>query len=164
MDLNGCNICLSKPCVMHYPQGTYTLRSKEDEMSPKIMLSALGEFHMLRTVSTQHKMKWQLGMHPVALIILAAHWIHKAAEWIISLEKGILQLPLGACWELLHRLWQWRREGVFSLSFGSQELSQIKVGFFFFFCHMACGILVPWPGIEPMPPTLEAWRLNHWLP
>ena len=28
--------------------------------------------------------------------------------------------------------------------------------------HMACGILVPWLGIEPAPPALEAWSLNHW--
>ena len=27
---------------------------------------------------------------------------------------------------------------------------------------MACGILVPQLGIEPMPPALEAWSLNHW--
>ena len=26
----------------------------------------------------------------------------------------------------------------------------------------ACGILVPRPGIEPMPPALEAQKLNHW--
>ena len=26
----------------------------------------------------------------------------------------------------------------------------------------ACGILLPWPGIEPMPPAVEAWSLNHW--
>ena len=26
----------------------------------------------------------------------------------------------------------------------------------------SCGILVPWPGIEPMPPALGAWSLNHW--
>ena len=29
---------------------------------------------------------------------------------------------------------------------------------------MACGILVPRPGIEPMPPAAEARNLNHWLP
>ena len=36
--------------------------------------------------------------------------------------------------------------------------------FFLFFslCRVACGILVPWPGIEPTPPTLEAWSLTHW--
>lgn len=35
--------------------------------------------------------------------------------------------------------------------------------FFFFFlrCHMACGILVLWPGIKPMSPSVEAWILNH---
>ena len=28
--------------------------------------------------------------------------------------------------------------------------------------HIACGILVPQPGIEPLSPELEAWSLNHW--
>ena len=26
----------------------------------------------------------------------------------------------------------------------------------------ACGILVPRPGIEPVPPVVEAWSPNHW--
>ena len=26
----------------------------------------------------------------------------------------------------------------------------------------ACGILVPRPGVEPVPPAAEAWSLNHW--
>ena len=36
--------------------------------------------------------------------------------------------------------------------------------FFFFFSlhHVACGISVPWPGIEPMTPPMEAWSCNHW--
>ena len=35
--------------------------------------------------------------------------------------------------------------------------------FFFFWPHcMACGILVPSPGIEPTSPALEVWSLNHW--
>ena len=34
--------------------------------------------------------------------------------------------------------------------------------FFFFFGHMACWILVPWPGIKPTPPVAGAWSLNHW--
>ena len=25
-----------------------------------------------------------------------------------------------------------------------------------------CQILVPWSGIEPAPPAVEAWSLNHW--
>ena len=27
---------------------------------------------------------------------------------------------------------------------------------------MAYGILVPLSGIEPVPPAVEAWNLNHW--
>ena len=27
---------------------------------------------------------------------------------------------------------------------------------------MACGILVPQPGIEPMPAEVEVQSLNHW--
>ena len=26
----------------------------------------------------------------------------------------------------------------------------------------ACRTLVPWPGIEPVPPSVEAYNLNHW--
>ena len=33
---------------------------------------------------------------------------------------------------------------------------------FFWPCHTTYGILVPWPGIKPLPPAVEAWSLNHW--
>ena len=33
---------------------------------------------------------------------------------------------------------------------------------FFWPCHTACGILVPWPGIRSVPPALELLSLNHW--
>ena len=35
---------------------------------------------------------------------------------------------------------------------------------FFIFCphSTACGILVPPPGIEPMPLAMKMWSLNHW--
>ena len=31
-------------------------------------------------------------------------------------------------------------------------------------CGLSCSMwdLVPWPGIEPRPPTLGAWSLSHW--
>ena len=32
---------------------------------------------------------------------------------------------------------------------------------FIWLCHMACGLLVPQPGIEPMSRAVEAWSLNH---
>ena len=35
--------------------------------------------------------------------------------------------------------------------------------FFFLLPRCAgCGILVPWPGIEPVPLEVEMWSLNHW--
>ena len=38
-----------------------------------------------------------------------------------------------------------------------------KVFLVFWGALVAGGILVPQPGIEPMPPALEAWSLNHWM-
>ena len=40
----------------------------------------------------------------------------------------------------------------------------LKVGkliYLFRLCHMACGILVPSAGIEPVPCATEMWLLNH---
>ena len=34
--------------------------------------------------------------------------------------------------------------------------------FFFWLSHVACGISVPWPGIEPTPSAVESQNLNHW--
>ena len=50
-------------------------------------------------------------------------------------------------------------------------LLHYKVVWVFFFCfkgiffwprHMAFGVLVPRPGMEPVPPALEAQSLGHW--
>ena len=35
--------------------------------------------------------------------------------------------------------------------------------FYFLPRHKACGILIPWPGIEPTTRVLEAQSLNHWI-
>ena len=34
---------------------------------------------------------------------------------------------------------------------------------FFWLHHATCGILVLWPGIEPVPRAVKVWSLNHWL-
>ena len=41
-------------------------------------------------------------------------------------------------------------------------LTTVLFLFFFLPYHLAYGILVPQPGIEPMPPDLGAQSLNHW--
>ena len=33
----------------------------------------------------------------------------------------------------------------------------------FWLHHATCGILVLWPGIEPVPCAVKVWSLNHWL-
>ena len=33
---------------------------------------------------------------------------------------------------------------------------------FFFFGRIVWHVELPLPGIEPMPPAVEAWNLNHW--
>ena len=43
-----------------------------------------------------------------------------------------------------------------------RPLSKLHRTFFFWLSHEACGILVPWPGIEPGPPAVEAQSPNHW--
>ena len=47
-------------------------------------------------------------------------------------------------------------------SFPNEGLLLAASASFFFFCHPACGILVPQPEIEPVTPAVEAWSLNHW--
>ena len=44
------------------------------------------------------------------------------------------------------------------------EMMDIFLDFFFFFgCVLGhAGVLIPQPGIEPRPSTVEAWSLNHW--
>ena len=36
------------------------------------------------------------------------------------------------------------------------------IWYFFFLCYMVCRILILWPGVEVVPPALEAQRHNHW--
>ena len=42
------------------------------------------------------------------------------------------------------------------------QVIYITYSFIYWPHHAACGILVPRPGVEPPPPALGAWSLNHW--
>ena len=44
----------------------------------------------------------------------------------------------------------------------SCSLATFYLFFFFWPCCVACIILIPWPGVEPMSPALESQNLNHW--
>jgi len=59
----------------------------------------------------------------------------------------------------------WIRDWTHVICIGRQILYHWvtrETHFTFWLCHAACGILVPWPGIELMPPSVEVWCLNHW--
>ena len=45
---------------------------------------------------------------------------------------------------------------------GQRKDVETTVCLFIWLCHAAYEILVPQPGIEPAPPEVEAWSLNHW--
>ena len=50
---------------------------------------------------------------------------------------------------------------------GNEESTNKNIDSFFFFLifwprYTACGILVPWPGMEPAPREVAAQSLNHW--
>ena len=49
-----------------------------------------------------------------------------------------------------------------SYSFHTAFFFPFKKKFIFWPCHVACGNLVPWVGIEPSPPALEEQSPNHW--
>ena len=59
-----------------------------------------------------------------------------------------------------------RCEEMFPWGLSPKEIGA-HVFFFFFFStfwphHLACEILVPRPGIEPIPPAVKVWSLSHW--
>ena len=51
---------------------------------------------------------------------------------------------------------------LFSIALENIDFYSAAKHFVGFFSPLACGILVPQPGIEPMPPAVEAWSPNHW--
>ena len=60
-------------------------------------------------------------------------------------------------------------EDVHNILLGQRKQNQVPFFFLFFGggmwggpCCAACGILVPWPGIEPTPSAVKAWSANHW--
>ena len=45
------------------------------------------------------------------------------------------------------------------LAYFNCQLTLFFLFFFFWLCPAARGILVPWPGLQPVPPALEVWSL-----
>ena len=54
------------------------------------------------------------------------------------------------------------KKSKFSNGFQAGLLSYFIYLLFFWPCHTARRILVPQPGIKPVPPAMEVWSPNHW--
>ena len=100
-------------------------------------------------------------------------WYFSSSVWVTSLSMIISGSIHGAAKVItsLFLMAMWK-PGMLQ-SMGSQSWTRLSdwtelngqitppVLFFFFRC-MTCRILVPWPGIELMPPAVEAWNPIHW--
>ena len=80
---------------------------------------------------------------------------------LLRLHFNMLELLILSCslWRLFHFflvLFYCSSYWIISIYVSSNLLL-----FFFWPCRTACGILVPWPGIRPMPPAMELLSLNH---
>ena len=84
---------------------------------------------------------------------LQLHSLEKASAWWIWVRLCFQPWSLG-----------YAQAGPFRIQVTLSSLGPFK--FRTFFClwlhHKAYGILVPGPGIEPVPPAVKAWSLNHW--
>ena len=80
--------------------------------------------------------------------------------WLIEINLGYSRATMGYS-RSTHTLFQFLLALTLGFSLGWSCSTPWHV-FFFFFCHIACESLVPWPGIEPAPPALEARNLSYW--
>ena len=93
-------------------------------------------------------------------------WVSRAESQTTSRFRSLapLQLTHRGCHVLL--LPRLRLEGSHqkALLLGGNQIQTWCLLFsgFFWAVHVARGILVPRPGIEPMPPAVEGWSPNHW--
>ena len=64
-----------------------------------------------------------------------------------------------------YSLWNWYSPppAIVTTDHKFSGLRQQKFLILFWSCHVACGILVPQPGMKLMPPEVEARSLNHWI-
>ena len=91
-------------------------------------------------VNTEKSLRKKASMYPDRILDSSTPW------------KNLL-------WFLVNSLSRWA--GIMGLkadvirSYG-RFLKQLKKN------PSACGVLVPWVGIEPVPPALAAWSPNHW--
>ena len=126
-------------------------------------------------------------LHPLRRISRAKKLILKCSDITVKFQDFASFVTWCVCaWYSLDRLLAWSSTPVsftsdlFSLILchllksGTWILGYLNYFFFFFLLilfiydlaalGLSCGTwdLVPWPGTEPLPPSLGAWSLSHW--
>ena len=102
-----------------------------------------------------HLLCWVSWLHTLALLPLESGSAHRCPSPLTSRDsraRAAAQLSGGrvgsCCWV--------------PQDLGSWVIKMAWLVFFFRPCHTACGILIPQPGIEPVPLPVEARSPNHW--
>ena len=113
----------------------------------------LGEWEVGWTViQVGPKNLWGHGIQRLltcGLVMTDAEILSDLAWLRITRQPVQLTVSLGKWWEMC------------AGCLGSQLKLSLQRGFFFFFRERTCGILVPQPGIKPVPPV-ETQSLNYW--
>ena len=108
------------------------------------------------------RMKWRVSQ-PLLLDLM---WLFSSV-WcvgITQLVSGFLSEGIALC-VAVHLVYPnegWGSSGPFYVASLVPSLIWSRSFFFFWPRCTACGILIPWPGIEPRPPAVEARSPNHW--
>ena len=120
------------------------------------------------------KMKINSLMIPALLLAMMIQQGKHKESWYISwysAKLAWLRPGLLGMWNLSHILrvsWMVQEKGILHswVKFRNEEIMvsvhQLLFLLLFWPWHKPHGILVPRPGIEPTPPALGAWSLNHW--
>ena len=82
--------------------------------------------------------------------------LHTKPGVLATDHQGTLELYIFKWWTLGHVNSISILKNIFFILWGKH------VSFSFWPQYLARGILVPWPGAQPVPPTVEAFSLNHW--
>ena len=108
----------------------------------------------------------KIERHQYKLMWLKPCWWMKL--WFYNLGgKQLMSMK----WSQLNKGENWKKNWKWLQYYFDQEINWFSgvflghnffLSFFFWLDFTACGILVPQPGIEPMPPAMGVWSPNHW--
>ena len=112
-------------------------------------------------------------------ILNSVKWYHTVVFIYILSSLAVWGIFSCACWSSVCLLWKSVYSGLllifrfFKKMFSVSKLYVVYIFtcnihiYLYIHTHIwpqyeACGILIPWPGTEPMPLAVKVWSPNHW--